>query len=571
MQQFHALIQFFRRFLKTQWLLLVGMLGVLGALVWLAHLGHWNREQIFSAEAIQTIVLVCIPLLVVALARTWRDREGKVPALSVQTTVHLLTFFILVLAIYSSALVDPQSSATDTFHRTKEMAAILLLFVLSELAALIFEQIIVVDQRSTDTTSTLARVSYILERSIDSMNALLAFEKLHPEARDPLMKLCENYTRLSPVGELGKRDDSTSLALRTLVSTYLREEHKDITAKIRLEAYSSAIAVPASVNLPQIIGRPGDHSGDELHYFATNVGFYATMLSKLLSTLSIHCNNELVDERVCMAVITNVLPVHWWDWPMTDKVWHSYEPIEAYRRAQNEAVQNGGRIDRLVLLSDDKDGKERHGPLWTRSFAAEVETLFVSVKNAAPPSLHSVPINAEVDWKDDCFRYVKAAAKDPLVDKGATRVYPLYSASKSFDGSNCTQVLQLYKDTMHANGPGGCTWYMPVKHSKLVASGLDGFGGAYDVMFIGTVKRNAFDDNAGEGVWFGKASPSWAVGFLSTMSPESATMFLAAVHGRLLTNTWDYFHTVVNNGKYGRAELGKLGASVSKSPLAGAP
>jgi hypothetical protein len=475
-------------------------------------------------------------------------REGKDEQRDA-SLLHLLPYVILLLALFSSGLPEhaaekmkssaqgtkagaPVLSDEDVFHITKEMAAILVLFTLAEMSAFIYGWLAELSVEARETTKQIKHAQDGLKTAQGHMETAKKvlesasdLSRLHPDITDTFNKLIKEYSNIVPA-RFDEPVTDTDVCLRTLARQYLLEELRDIQAQL-----ISSHEIPHSVNVRLMLEE--QFNPKDVNYFATNVGFYAKLLTQIVDQL------KSQDMKLSMAVLTNVLPPHWWDWPMEEDCWYAYTPVEGYRAAQTSAIEKGARIDRIILIgkenSNDKQTKntDKVGALWSTTLAEKVKNWQILV----PEQRYSLYTHSQI--VNDTIPYIKNLLDNRSLIPQRTYFNPIFEQPRQ----GTISLINHYVSVMHGKA-GGHSWYIPVDDPNF-QDRSNGFGGCNDIVFIG--RFSSPEDKSAESVWFNDATPSWAVGFLASMNPGSETMFLTAVHGETLNALWERFKGAVKS------------------------
>ncbi len=86
-------------------------------------------------------------------------------------------------------------------------------------------------------------------------------------------------------------------------------------------------------------------------FIATNVSYYTTFLEQLIGQLY-GASRVTPDTYPCMAVVTYVQPMHWWNWPAEPPgLQKVYDPVLEYLTKQRAFAANHGRIFRASWSS----------------------------------------------------------------------------------------------------------------------------------------------------------------------------------------------------------------------------
>jgi hypothetical protein len=409
-----------KRWTKIEGFLLMagGVISAGSALMLLIYVGYrtvWERKVFsFVWLAIFLILVAFTALLASTIISAINNRDEAKKRFAYY---QIVTFLILVLSLLAFAFHhieggrqppagqnDPgvagehndQISAQsddllDVPRNVAEMSAIMVLFLLAELAAFIANDLIkarttldtldeTVGTAATNTKNAAATIQVNLQRldknaeSIKQLQLVISIASLHPDVFHETVDLVKAWGDRVPASLVSKNQNPggaqdyavSNQCWRILLREYLKEELIDIAPPMSFSARTSP-GIPASVMPIDEIDimtlseddrkrishtKPGDFS-----FIATTVGFYAKLLAKLVDGLS-KAAEELSKEtqqkqKLCMAIVTNMLPAHCWDWPMPDRSWRSYDPINSYRESMLKAVSKSAQIDRVLLVYDD--------------------------------------------------------------------------------------------------------------------------------------------------------------------------------------------------------------------------
>jgi hypothetical protein len=534
----------------------------------------WMREAMGS-NAITWVVLGVLAIVLVfppvVLTIIWRKGSRFN---SQDVLVHVVPYFILILALFSSGLPEHLPNQTqERFETIKELAAILLLYALAEMAAFVATWLEGIKNQAEHSVEALnsARDAIVdAQKSIEVENKI---GKLHPELREPITRLLQEYAKLAPrTGDKPTdRTEMQDLCLRTLLANYLEEEVRDVRADLK------AHEVPPSVLLDRVLeedSREERENGGgrsaalsrEVSYFATNVSFYVRLLNKEIDVLISRPDHA---ERLCLAIITNVLPAHWWNYPVEEGYWYEYPPVERYRKALSRVVLdplNPAQVDRIILVDNESGGSssaqpeakelfQRRSALWSESLANNMASWKIHFKEREGPYLTS--LDSDMADIGDAVH-----VQSGIVGRAGEReifLYKMFGPAKNKAGGQ--PLLDKYLQDLHGTN-GGSSWYLPIADDVFHNSAV-GFSGCHDIMFLGRSKMPKF---GGYGLWSSEcAEMNWDVGFLASMSPGSETMFLSAIRGATLDAAWKRFHQRVSDNH------GRLKLLVPSQPAAAVP
>jgi hypothetical protein len=215
--------------------------------------------------------------------------------------------------------------------------------------------------------------------SINKLRLVASLTLLHSDVFNETIRLLNAWGKRVPAplelkathDQIAETYSVTDHCWRILLKSYLQEEHKDFE---RQKNHPRKLGdIPAAV-IPidredidrlnpfeeALAGELDETAPEDYSFIATTVGFYATLLANIVHDLSEEAK-KLPEEdgkpkRLCMAILTNMLPAHCWDWPMPDGSWSKYQPIKDYRNNMISAVGEGAQIDRVIMVYDDPKG-----------------------------------------------------------------------------------------------------------------------------------------------------------------------------------------------------------------------
>lgn len=494
-------------------------------------------------------------------------------------------FIILALSLHAfanhsvSALVNEPHVGDDNSRKAvAEMAAVMILFILAELAAFVGrdvheatdslhttiaelktmrESVTAASESATKSSNGIAesanKLGQVTYEMRDQLIMAASVTQLHPGVHGELAELISGWSQRVPAKSNGA-DELASYCWRTLLKQYLREELIDIRPQSLVVE-----GIPESVQ--PLNGTPEEH----VSYIATNIGFYAKFLASLLKDVSQE-SQERANKKLCLAVVTSVLPAQWWDWPNTRDKWFRYQPIVQYRDSLKNATASGARIDRVILVErhDNHSPSEQQAggltgqpsmqvneeqrainpqcTLWSESLLNEMLDNWLLLTN---PDQDSVPCGD--GYREYCnlqenqdFEYPKQVLS-AASEVSERRVVPIVLSTngtetqyKSGDGWTACKLRAAYKEL---HGVGGKCW-------KLATSkGSDLLGGRHDVVFVGEMDTGQNHDR--RGLWEPRRSENekflkWGMCLMSSMSPDSETMFLTVITGESVKRHYDW-------------------------------
>jgi hypothetical protein len=491
--------------------------------------------------------LIFAPLLVPIIQLARLSRPGAPPTGGEALTdgemlIHVLAVIVLVLALISSGLPrqfsnlpaltdtlpvepggapgisDPQSSprfSSLDLAIVKDIASILIIYFLTEMAAVIYGGLTTLrDTRLAmdnavsalgNAQKTLGTVQAGTEKSTDQLSRLVNSVPFVREATKLPDKLHTPLEVLIHAMAESSQEDSW---LPTVLSQYLGEEKRVFTGGM------SEDEMPPSVNLNNLqLNISPQTFRTDVRNFVTHVGFFHRLLAEIVRH----------EQSLSMAIITNVLPAHWWDWPVETEQWRSFEPIGGYRDALGDAGKRGTRVDRVILVRTDGTGESPSPmcPLWSVNVAKEMKKWQLyrrKVQNYTHP------------------KKIKYLTYPP---GKVTEHYPIIDEPNAEKGY--APLIKSYNDFMHPKPEAGSSSYFPVTESVFLDES-SGFGRFNDVMFLGegqgSTTASAFDPKSN--------NPAWKLALVASMAPGAMSMFLTVVHGGLVKDMWDRFRLAVD-------------------------
>lgn len=447
-----------------------------------------------------------------------------------------------------------------------EMAAVMILFVLAELAAFVGRDVyratdsledmtkkltgmtnelgqmqVAVSNAATDTHKSSEEIKGSLNSLKDTAEGIdektteriaqltIAANagNLHPSMYEDLVNLIGGWSLRVPsvVNETASVEDQLSSdCWRTLLRQYLKEELID---------FKPESVIPEGI--PESVQPLYGTVKKDVSYLATNVGFYAKFLGSLVQDLA-QANQANKENNLCVAIVTNVLPAHWWNWPMKEDEWYRYGPIISYRQSLAKAVESGAKVDRVILVNEDslpangKAIKPVDGLFWSHATLTEMLNDWFLLVNT-DPNEDSVPcesgyreycnlkLNADYDYPEPVRRVAEKTSERrviPLVYKSSNNGAPaLYVGDRDW------AALPLKEEYRKLHGKHGKCWALPISKEN------DPFDHRYDIMFIGQGQIT----NGERGLWAANANCHWGMCLMSSMSPTTETMFLTTITG----------------------------------------
>lgn len=446
----------------------------------------------------------------------------------------------------------PTGGPEATAKNIAEIAAVMVLFVLAELAAFVGHDVYQATRflnrlglvageaaaRTEDAASAITTDLHNLKETTERIRQLRLVTNiatLHPTVQEEAVQLVHAWGERvpaikkgeDPVAESGIQYYVSNLCWRILLKEYLTEELQDIAPE-KIEQ-----GIPKSV-------RPlmGTNMKD-VSFIATNVGFYAKFLSSLVEYLS---SKSGKDTKLCMAIVTNALPAHCWDWPMPDGNWRGYHPIDSYRWSMLSAVEKGAQIDRVLLVYEDAQEtkleptsdefyKPYEGIFWRREL---LDQMLTSWQILSPTIVKEDRIDCSIDFaqiRGDVGE--KALQLFPLpIKTAATKpmgsIYPMIVGTDGALSAYTDQVNDEWKAKKLASeysklhGDQGMYWRLPLNKASLAL-----FEGRHDIMFIGLGKGS----QEKKGLWTNPEDCEWGICLMSSMNATTETMFLTILSG----------------------------------------
>lgn len=502
--------------------------------------------------------------------------------------------------------LQKKNNAEEAARAISEMAAIIILFVLAELAAFVAHDVTeaksMLENLSGSANEAANRTEYAVGEiggnlkslkdttdRIKQLRLLGTIATLHTDVQEEAVDLVSAWGIRVPAPKQsnGSTTDTnqahsvTTLCWRVLLKEYLKEELLDIApGMIAPEMIDQGIP-------PSVTPRIGTDKQD-VSFIATNVGFYAKFLSSLVEVLSnLPAEARNSDEKLCMAIITNMLPAHCWNWPMPDGGWRSYKPIDAYRKSMLDAVGESGvsaQIDRVLLVYDDskkteenKDDTEQEkgefdlfcpvgGVFWRHELLQQMWEkwyilLFEDSKHESVKSSLDFAVKSGNLGKNALPLFPKPVKE--AATKGLGSIYPMIIDGTS--GVNFTDNVEkqwngkkLSEEYNKLHGEHGICWELPLDEKS-----LDLFEGRHDIMFIGLGKGS--DQEAG--LWANEIDCDWGICLMSSMNVITETMFLTVISGRGVKIHYDWCKDLLDHNLiWTKNRLNKKPATVQPKP-----
>jgi len=528
----------------------------------------------FSKQVTAAYVLVLVSWAAFFLAAVWfavivgltgsaenkqRHRHGAWRHVGYQIAV----FLILALSLRAFGLHEAAGetaggnppSGKNTIAQTahvmltaSELAAIMILFALAELAALLGKDV----AQATDEIenvkreANLARTSmeYVrtsldksrseieksqeaIQKAIDRLQLMQvpqAVEKMHTDVKSHVISLLDAWSRRAPSQPSPNDDSLLLLAWRIFIREYVCEETDDFQPK-QLQTEGVPIAAqpyPAVESGGSLYLVPSD----AIAYVATNVGFYAKFLNRLVSAMMADADGK----HLSLAVLTTVLPAYWWNWPRSTGRLLAYSPIEDLRKTMAE-MPDRVRSDRLILVREAGNGQRAssspavENALEPETLLREMETWLVAHANEGP---HLISCSEKLS-KDESFLPIREKMPERLresVIQNGGLIHPLFVGPPPepivMDDRAWT-VHPLINDFIDLHTGGGSCWALPVNDDYVV----DEMDGRYDFTFVG------ISDNESQGklgAWSDE-SIQWKFCLMTSASDKNETMFMTLIGG----------------------------------------
>lgn len=380
--------------------------------------------------ALVVIVAVCI-LESIVLAPTWR-----------QSVPPFLIFLITILSFFAFGLeVSKGNGGAETIRlhlSFSELAAILVLFFLSELTVRLTARIEKVSQQmesvgaNMNSVSTTIANSELVTKVHQTSGLTKVFEGLFAIKDETLWrhvweKLGVEYTmiwaeRTKLVSEARPDPAETtalSLCWRTVVETYVDEEKADIQGD----------AQRGITLAPQL---------------ATNQTMYLNLLTALATAVSAETSPFRQNGRVpVLQGISHILPEFWYNWEKSTKPprYHRYGPIDLYRNTVAQLVAKARATGccleyrRLLLVDGHQQQLEAEGIKPLKTLKDQAKLVLIT--------------------PDKCFAADKMIPPDRDHIKMFQKLFPNWKVFHEFDSSEDYYLIvteQELKD-LQAYGP----------------------------------------------------------------------------------------------------------------------
>jgi len=535
--------------------------------------GPWCTTGLRCAAGCSLVSLVAIPVMWFAvMRRQWlsvRDEKDWGEFLLDLTTT-AVPLFVLGLAMLlelpklRTAFSPTSGSAEGAYDAVGAVAGIMILYALTLLGAFVFDKLAKAKKEITDANEEMVKTLTTASTWLGLQQRLAATRGLYVPAPAPFV---EEMLKVWAGIHLPDKDADgaasavvltdpgkvAAVCMSTLLAVYAKEESTDLSGQLPW------YRVPPSVRPPGI-ERGKDAAKGRVSFFATNVGFYATFLSNVVSQLDeIGRSSKL---SPCVAVVTNVLPSHWWNWPIEKGQHGIYPPIVQYRKAQEVFVRQGGQIFRKVVVLDkqqalspllhsldeswvEEELKRDHLLFWRNPDAPDVPLRVGLSGDTTFNEALLTDVLGCVSRADDLTEPQKRAVFSQVLEKtnGSRKraVYWVFDSALRIDckclcatnehpdGSCRQSVLSHYTATMHREGGSQKIGSTDIHHVPLAffqkplgAEPPGGLGGCPDIMFLGLNKQN-------QSVWDRDSDPQWGCALMASMAPATETMFLTVL------------------------------------------
>jgi len=417
-----------------------------------------------------------------------------------------------------------------------ELASVMILFILAEIAAFVAQDVDQARAQVKKAGDEVKQLSVEMRSEAENIGASVqlaqSVAQLHPPVMVEAIKIAQLWAKRAP--NLGKRIPTLAQQCWSiLLQTYLQEEQHDFWPKNRkdpLEGVPRCVR-PVSGNVPS----------EHISYFATNVSFYVKYLRNLVDELQ---TKKAENQKICIAVVTNVLPAHWWNWPFAPNEWRAYTPMEDLRIEMEKIAMGGAQVDRVIAVTAKENGGaappasiERVAAtspapnelgLWPEELLHEMLAWKILIPDKPPVTLScSAGFRAaQGEIGTIALDAFPAALRNAAISKvNDARIYPMTERSTSttkYKTNNQTWRSEpLRKEYRKLHGKSGHYWPLRVKEG--LADDLDGH---FDVMFIG-LGPEATGNNSG-GVW-APNDVTWGICLMNSYDARVETMFLSVM------------------------------------------
>jgi len=500
------------------------------------------------------IVFLLVPLVLlpviwfITLRAAWLKSvefgHGSTAEFFLSLTTITVPFFVLALGMLLELRKLTDAVNADSVDAIGAIAGIMILYTLTLLGGFVFETL-------TKTRNEI-QGSFRTASTWLATQQRLANSKGHysPAPAEPVQRMLATWADVYDQAAAGPsatgREQISRVrtaCISTLLWTYAHEECKDLGGELPKDR------VPPQL-WPSVLG---DSAVGKASFMATNVGYYASFLENAVPRLREIGKSGF---RPSLAIVTGVLPLHWWNWPHERDQYAIYDPILRYWNAQQLFTEDG-EVYRRILVSDQA-GKEH--PFLRRSNDEEVLALvndsWRMLIDPEDPDRAQFPLRsggaAMSEWPGRVLaprgltaeqqNHVVNPLKHALVGNGKTR--PVYWVLAPATGEECycqlpggrkhaaksclQPVSDVYRRFLHKKG--GKTEIIKTDVEKhfdrrmLDASddpaAVAGLEGCSDIMFLGLTKGDAWTDNEAQ----------WGCALLASMGPGTETMFLTVIY-----------------------------------------
>ena len=509
-----------------------------------------DLSAVLVVAAMLAIVFAYVVFLIAAFATPSNDKH-RFRHVAYQSAA----FIVLALSLRAFALDDVVHAIVRTaFGAAKgrvamdaamdaktvgELAAVMILFILVEVSAFVAQDVenartAVTNARQQvyETATDMKRTAEQLGSTVDKIMKLglaTTMAELERSVMAEAIAVTQLWSMRAP-NLRGRTPTLSQECWRVLLQTYLQEERDDFLPKGRLEG------IPPSV-------RPvARHDEDVVvSYFATNVGLYVKFLAALVRELQ---QRKTADQKVCIAVVTNVLPAHWWNWTFSPTEWRAYTAMERLRIAMQEIVQGGAQVDRVIAVAPDRTASQ--GPnelgLWPEDLLYEMLADWQILADRREGNRKET-----LDCSDDFVtsrqqigefafaRFPEALQKGSRSKSSGGQIYPMTTVptQRTYQTNNHRWTeIPLREEYQALQGSGR---YWPLKVDHQVERKLDEH---FDVMFIGLGPETT--GKGREGLW-STDKVDWGVCLMNSYDASVETMFLSVIsdlHARREYDWW---------------------------------
>jgi hypothetical protein len=458
--------------------------------------------------------------------------RGSKPEAHARESLYVLTAVMLPFSVLALSLVAslPQLvNSKGDYSIVATIAGGLILYAVTLVAALVFREI----PRLYQSFETLLVSSQSWLRYHHQLSRRPYLPKTPSEAIGGLLEEWSKlYLKQDGEQKSGPRTVLQGIALGTLLSTYAEEERSDISGDL------------AEDRVPQSVRPPGDIFSGKASFIVTNVGYFANFLQATTR----HLLGEVPsDRRLCLAIITSVLPCDWWNWQQPDNLFWAYPPVEKYRNALRDAVKhpNNAKVFRAMLVASRDEVPDPRITSWER-YLEQASFCLVKGSDGSWLTTKTAP---DLGQKVRLSKIMKETAETISGRDFAywmlDNVPPEHESKRCFD-----EFLDIMHGTSKLNTnsqerEGGVSRILEVTLERFRqerAIGNGGFGGCGDMMFIGTCGKMDGWSN----VWSSEAV-TWSLATMATMSPQMESMFLTVVHDfETIEILWNQIRPIVS-------------------------